>query len=257
MSNNFYQEDDLWQALQAQTDLKKQRHQLVEMAYLLLKRARINPDDIAQLDYDDITDLLLEYQGTAEQTDNFFQQALPFIDPEYKGQPFEQQLQKLQQTLAETRADITRFREQNTRLSEQKIHLDKKVERLTELKLQVETLEQNVSELKEQLKTLQQSDERLKQLADDAEPFHQEAITAVIESIPNVVTLIKANQEIFQNHLAENARIGEAMQEISTAEIADHTDKMATLSKNISASLQEFDQELKRVIEIREKQTNN
>ncbi|KHD09831.1 hypothetical protein PN36_06815 [Candidatus Thiomargarita nelsonii] len=250
MSNNFYQEDDLWQALQAQTDLKKQRYQLVEMAHLLLKRARINPDDIAQLDYDDITDLLLEYQGTAEQTDNFFQQALPFIDPEYKGQAFEQQLQTLQQTLSDTRAEITRFSEQNTRLSEQKNQLDKEVECLTELKPQVETLEQNISQLKEQVEALRQHEERLKQLAD--EPFHQEAITTVIESIPNIVALIKANQEIFQNHLAENARIGEAMQEI-----ADHTDKMATLSKNMSASLQEFDRELQRVIEIGEKQTNN
>lgn len=256
MPNNFSQENDLWQALQAQTDLKKQRHQLVEMARLLLERARINPDDIAQLDYDDVTDLLLEYQGTAEQTANFFQQALPFIDPEYKDQPFEQQLQTLQQTLSDTCADITRFSEQNTHLSEQKTQLDQEIKRLTELKPQVETLEPNVLKLKEQLKTLQQSEQRLKQLADDAEPFHQEAITAVIESIPNIVTLIKANQEIFQNHLAENARIGEAMQEISTAEIADHTDKMATLSKNLSASLQEFDQELKNVIEIGEKQTN-
>ena len=57
--------------------------------------------------------------------------------------------------------------------------------------------------------------------------------------------------------MTENARIGEAMQEISTSEIAAHTDKIAILSKDISASLQEFDQELRQLIERAEKQKTN
>ncbi|OQY55345.1 MAG: hypothetical protein DRR08_24130 [Candidatus Parabeggiatoa sp. nov. 2] len=266
MPNHFSQENDLWQAIQTQTDAKEQRRQLVEMARLLLERANISPDKLAQLDYDDITDLLLEYQGTAEQTENFFQTALPHIDPEYQGQPFEQQIQTLQQTLSDTRADIARIREQQKTLSEKratleqnKATLNEEVNQLTQLKPQIETLEQNIAQLKVQLETLRQHEEQLKQLAEDSEPFQQEAITAIIEAIPNIVTLIKANQEIFQNHFAENARIGEAMQQIEdkTSEITTHTDKIATLSKNIKASLQEFETELQHLIEIRERQATN
>jgi DNA repair exonuclease SbcCD ATPase subunit len=262
MANNFFQENDLWQAIQAQADVKKQRRQLVEMARLLLKRANLSPNEIAQLDYDDLTDLLLEYQDIAEQTESFFQNALPHIDPEYQGQPFEQQLQTLQQTLSDTRANIVRLREQQQTLSEQQarleteqITLDKEIQRLNQIKPQLEQLEQNILRLKEQLETLKQHEAQLKQLAEDSEPFQQQVITAIIEAIPNMVALIKANQEIFRNHLTENARIAEAMQQIEekTSEIAAHTDNIATLSKNIDASLQEFDAELQQLIQIQEK----
>jgi len=259
MPHHFSQENDLWQAIQAQTDAKEQRRQLVEMARLLLERASMSSDEIAQLNYDDTTDLLLEYQGTAEQTERFFQNALPHIDPEYQGQPFEQQLQTLQQTLSDTCAKVTRIREQQKALSEEQARLkaeqttlDKEVKQLSRIKPQVEQIEQNLSELKEQLETLRQHEAQLKQLAEDSEPFQQEAITAIIKAIPNIVALIKANQEIFQNHFAKNARIGEAMQHIEdkTSEITTHTDTMARLSKEIDASLQEFDKELQQLIEI-------
>jgi chromosome segregation ATPase len=259
MSQDFYQENDLWQALQAETEPFQQHQQLVEMARLLLERANSIEHDFTQLVPDDLTGLLIEYKGTALQVNTFFQKSLPHIDPEYKGEPFEQKLQTLQQTLSETCKEIERIREQNTMMSEQQAQLDKKIDTLTQLKPQIETLEDNISQLKTQLEQLKPHQEHFEQLANKSEQLNQEVITSIIESIPNIVALIKTNQEIYQNHFVVNAQTGEAMQHIEekTSEIATHTDKIATLSKDISASLQDFDRELQHLIEIGDKQGAN
>lgn len=236
--SDFYQENELWQALRAETDSTKQNYQLVQMAKLLLECADLNP--VAELDVDDITDLLLEYQEAAELTNDFFNKALPHIDPEYKGQPFEQQLQTLQQTLATTIKEIGRISEQNKILLKQKRQLESEIKQLNKVKSEMETLEQNIADLQLALKPLKQYQARLKELETESEPLHQEAITIVNESIRKILVLIEANKESLDNHFVENVRVGKA--------IGNNIDKIIQLSKSIGASLQEFDGELRRLI---------
>ncbi|MCP4349529.1 MAG: hypothetical protein GY795_28950 [Desulfobacterales bacterium] len=250
---DFSQENDFWKQLKLETEPFEQQRKLVIMAHLLLNRANTISHNFSHIDSDDLTTLIIQHQKVSQQSEIFFEKALPHIDPAFKGQSFEQQLQTLQQELSNTADAIVRYQQQNAALAEHQIRLKGEITTLNEIKPQLEIHEENVRQLQAQLDQLIHYKNCLEQSEKNSEQLQKDSIKTVIESVPVIVSLIKANQEIYQIYFDENNHIGEAMQQLETSyEMAAHTEKIAELSNSIDTFLQDFDNELRTLIELQE-----
>ncbi|ALG69183.1 hypothetical protein [Beggiatoa leptomitoformis] len=255
MHNDFTQENALWAQLQTQTAPNKQRQQLLEMARLLLLHAQMDTATTTQLATDDLTDLFLEYQMIGETIAQFLQKSLPFLDPDYRGQAFEQELQALQEKLAQDKAQARTLQNQLQTLREEQTQLTQTVQQQQAIEQEVQTLTTNIAKLKQELSYLQQRPARLTALAESSIQLYQEAQQAIIDAIPQIMNLVQANKELYKKHFKANQQIMDAMQLPNiTEEISSPVQKIAQVTQAIEKNLQTFDQQLQSLILTNETQ---
>lgn len=115
-----FQLEDLWQAAKTADRSERRTRHMVEMAKLLLTHAPSDATLVERLaaQPDDLTDLLVEYKAIGTLVQGILGQALPHIDAEFRGGPFEAQLQALEMQLGDLSARAETVREQNRRLLE-------------------------------------------------------------------------------------------------------------------------------------------
>ncbi len=250
---DLQQENAHWQALQSEQDPLQQRIKLVEMAKLLLEKALADNPDWARCDSDDLTDLFLEYQASGEHISQFFQAALPYLDPEYKGQPFEQQLQTLHEQIANTIAQAARIVEQNQQWFAEQKHLQQEIEQLTTTQNAADELETNLRELRQQFETLQPQVARIKELGNESATLHEQISTLLTQAIPEIIEVLRKNYALYRTHLHENARIGTAVADFSTqlsdlGEVAQHGKEIGDIVQTVTPQLARLDELLARFI---------
>ncbi|EIJ42208.1 hypothetical protein BegalDRAFT_1312 [Beggiatoa alba B18LD] len=253
--NDFTQENALWVQIQQQTNCDKQSQQLLEMARLLLQQAQQTTPNPATLNSDDLTDLLLEYQSMGQMIHQFITLARPHLDPDYRGQPFEQELENLQGGLKQDDESLQSLKQQQQTLTQTQTHLQQTLEQQQALEQEIIRLAENIEKLKQELNYLQQRPARLTALADSSVQLQQEAQQALIESLPKIVQLIKNNQTIYRQHFNANQHIINTIQlNESLEEMSQPLQKIALLSQSTEKNLRTFDEQLQLIILIQEKQ---
>ncbi|MCP4696629.1 MAG: hypothetical protein GY862_07245 [Gammaproteobacteria bacterium] len=250
------QENELWQSILAQTDSDRQRIQLVEMAKLLLEKAALPKADMSAYDDDDLIDLLLEYQLAGNSLKDFFEYALPYLDPAEEGE-FERQLQELKQNIARAVSECDRITAQRKEWQEQESSLQAETARLEETKVQADSLARNLDELRQRLTELTPEQERLEKLSADAKDLHSEIVPVILKILPRLVELLRDNHDIYTTHFLENKRIADALAKLDElSEMADQVRQMERLGNEVDGQLRRFDETLSRLVIFAENKRN-
>lgn len=254
---DLQQENAHWQLLQMEQDPLQQRLKLVEMAKLLLEKAPAANTEWTKCNSDDLTDLFLEYQAAGEYIRHFFQAALPYIDPEYKGQSFEKQLQTLHEQIINTVTQVSRIIEQNRQWFVEQKHLQHEIEQLNATKTAADGLESTLRELRQQLETLQPQVLRIKELGNESTTLHEQISTLLSQTIPEIVEVMRKNYMLYRTHFHENARIGMAFadftkQQSELDEVAQHGKEIGDIVRTVTPQLTRLDELLVQFIEKEE-----
>lgn len=253
---DFSQENDLWQAIQtAETD--SQQQQVLEFVRLLLEKVAQNNPNFTTWDKDDLTDVLLEYQGAGQHIAQFLQAALPHLDTDYKNTTFEDELQAIQQQLATLTQSSQKAQKAQKELENQRQQLQKNLQNHAQQDEKLAALRNQVAELQKQLDTLQAEQPDKEQIAQASEQVRQQAVQAIVAAIPQIVDLIKINRDIAQTHFDTNRDITKAIQrelDLVTTKAARHTQRIEQLQDEINQKLQEFDQALQALMATDEQQ---
>lgn len=247
MSRRYPGADDLWKRIQQEEDSFTRHELLVEMSDVLLTL-----DDSAssqQIDNTgaDSTGILLQYQEIANHVSARMQQALPWIDPDYKGKSLEQELKEVQEMLVSLVAASSKTLKQVQELKNQKESLEKHKEKLTfkneelrgvagiikNYKLEIKQLEQDISELNV---LIEQNPEK-KQQKDILQIM--EAFNPVLKkSLMHYQNIVMA----WQVHLDQNNSIASALNLNSNFRKTSELIKIPNLSRKISQLLKKYDQ---------------
>lgn len=101
MSADFQKTADLWEAVLREKDADGKRLRMIELAGLLLEQSALTDEELAALsETDRLTDFFIEFLSAAEKAENFFDKALPHLEPELRGGEFEIQVRETNEKLA-------------------------------------------------------------------------------------------------------------------------------------------------------------
>ncbi|OUD13292.1 hypothetical protein [Thioflexithrix psekupsensis] len=254
MKTAFTQENDLWQQLQKNTDPTDQQRQLLEFIRLLLEQSQCSPTEISQLDHDDLTDLFLEYQGIGKITADFLREGLPFLDPSYQGQDFEQQLHRLQQELQDflnknqqLQQAILPLQQLSTELQQQQAHYAAQEEELHHLRRYIAQLEQ-------QQQQAQRAPEQIAQLRQQATQESMQALQTLLRDWLELMTVIKENAHHYQAHYQANQNIHQALQQLPELnELGMDLTRLGEMSAQLNTLLGDYDRHLNEIMAMEEK----
>jgi len=253
----FQQENDLWQRVQNETNPMEQRLLMVEMVKLLLEKADMEPSEITLYDRDELTDLFLEYQEAGGYMTGFFEKALPNLDPEYKGKPFETQLQQLQEQISTAITKSETVLKQLRQWQDEEKNLNTEIERLETIQSQADILERNIKQLGEYNNSLLPNIKRYEQLESTSQNLYEEIQKALLDAIPRMIELLKENFDVHREHFDENEKIREAFAQVKNLpDLAANTFEINKLSRNIDEQLQRFDDLLATFIRVLENHLN-
>ena len=218
----FKETEDLWRAVQQETDPNAKRLRMVELAKLLLKYAAMEASETENISETyQLTDFFIEYLDTADLMTAFFHAALPHLEPELMGSEFEEQIREAEDQLAQILKRSEKMRTSNAKLTDQK-------DRLTAESKKLEALE---SEL-----------DHLRHLEAGLKP---ENMVALAEEIAFLKEKTAGQEPEKQRLEAEKARLEELSQvmEAMTASLSEDKtgviEHLRELSENLSVSLDE------------------
>ena len=274
---DFYQENDVWQDILAETNPHEQCRKAVEFAKLLLESVTPGQAELETWNPDELTDLLREYRRAGEKIREFLVQARPRLDLEEGEQSFAELLQSLQEGLArlskeyarieqqrrewqeETRRVETETRRKETlqreTLEEQTRHAEAEAQRLQAAQAKVNEMEQHLRALEDTLRQLAGAPAQLQQLAERAGQRQSEAVGVVLEAVSRVVELLRQLRDAYQTHGAEDQRLAQAFIHLPAIEgFAAPAEELRQLSGELDTRLQRFDALLRGLVETLEKQ---
>ena len=242
MTRLYPQEDDHWQAIQQEKNSVKRRLHFVQMAKLLLERAKTTEQEQKNLDEDDLTDLQLEYKKIGRQTQDFLNTSLPFIDPEFKGQPFEIQIQALRDTLQASTQRLTTVHKQNAKLLAEKELLQQRAEALEELETKVASLEKLQERLRPEV--IQKIQHQI------WNPVFEEGLARALETLHIWTEKAEEVQQNIHAHFVANQEVTKlASLHPNTTDIAK---KLGKLANEAQHTLALFDETLAQLIATEE-----
>lgn len=150
--------------IETETDPARRRLQMTRMALWLLDQAAWDTRQVEALaQNEDLTDFFMEYLDIGEHCLNFFDPALPHIDPEYQASAFERQIQevsrklrKITQQTAVMKHQYAQWSQQARQLETQAAQLRRREERLAELKaLKKQLTPENLASIEKEISELQ------------------------------------------------------------------------------------------------------
>jgi hypothetical protein len=247
---NFNQEADVWNALQTEENPVKQHFFLVQLAHLLLNKAHqgIITTPLKNFPTEELTGLMIEYRQVAADISQFFDVAIPLLDPEYQGTPFEEKLHILQKELSSTIEKTEIIKKQIQTLSVENEILSTEQKTLEEIQEKLKVLEKNNIQLTETVDKLQIQKEKFSKMSSELTGFYNQGMSEYIDSInllKECMTTIQNSQSI---HFDENEKIFEVNSQNMNS---TNLDELKMLSKSIEDNLGKYDLCLKEILEKR------
>ncbi|MBU0655274.1 MAG: hypothetical protein KJ914_09105 [Gammaproteobacteria bacterium] len=252
MTRRYPDADDLWQAIAQEQDTSTRRELLAQMARILLELEDGTWPQDTRLATDS-TSSLLDYQTIGRLAATRIQQALPWLDPDYKGEPLEQELQQTRQELHTLAEQVNTLRQQQAELQDQQTQLEPQRQALQQqqqaLRSQQQTLEQTRQDtlnLQQTITSLEDSLTRLQAMLthqdDTAQQLH---ITRLLEEFNPVLQQALEHYRqlasIWRLHLDENDEVATALaQQVEETNRGDVQD-LPRIAEGIANRLREYD----------------
>ncbi len=276
----FYQENDVWQAILTEQDPLEQRRKALEFAKLLLETVTPTKQELNAWDEDNLIDLLLEYNSIGEQTQAFLAQASPRLDLEEGEASFAAQLQQLQQQIKQQTQTCIRIEQQRREwqaetqrlqaetqkkeslerqaLEEKAQHAEQEAQRLKIIQAEVEKMQQHLSELENTIQQLASAPAQLEKLSERATQQESQAVAHVLDAVSRVIKLLQQLRDTYQTHGTEDQRLEKAFRYLPDIEgFAKPAQELSELSRELDHRLKHFDALLRDLINALEKQQNS
>ncbi len=250
--------DDLWRAIDAEKDAGARRELLAQMARVLLE---LEDTGWGQGDGGDSTASLLDFQTIAHLARTRIEEALPAIDPAFRGGDLEQELartaQEMQALTERAEALIARQQElerQRNKLTEEKQALEARQQALTNEKQALEEMGREKLALQETIGALEQDVERLKALLveRDDEAQLSEVAGLLDKAWPVLHQALRHYRRLAETlriHQRENDAIGEALRLAAETLSGERLGELEKLPAEIGRLMDEYDGLLARLIE--------
>lgn len=250
MSRRYPSADDLWQRINKEDDPIIRRDLLIEMSRLLLEM-----DDVSwtQTEDSDSTSALLEYQIIAKQVSDRMQQALPWIDADFKGESLEQELQQVQEELLSCADKSAETLQQLKSLKGQKADLEAQQEELQFQQQELQTTSEVIQNLQQDISQLEQGISELRELLDKHSDIEQQkTITKVLADFnPVLISSLKHYQHLalaWQQHQKENDVVTEGLTMRAESSDIQAMKGVPELAQDISLKLEDYDQLLAKLL---------
>jgi chromosome segregation ATPase len=255
MNRRYPDADDLWQAIALEEDPSTRRELLAQMARILLELEDSDWTDSSAPDSDS-TASLLEYQAIGKLAATHIQQALPWLDPDYKGEPLEQELQQTRQELQTITAQMDSIRLQQAELHNQQTQLAPQRQTLQNqqhsLQSQQQTLEQtrqDILSVQQTIGSMEEDITRLRSMLEQQDKAsHQIHISRLLEEfnpiLQRALEHYRQLASVWQLHLNENNKVAMNLNSQSNYDL----ENLPPIAKNIANQLQEYDSMMTRLL---------
>jgi predicted RNase H-like nuclease (RuvC/YqgF family) len=259
MNRRYPDTDDLWQAIAQEDDPGARRELLAQMARVLLELEDSGWEDSSPPDSDS-TASLLEYQAIGKLAATHIQQALPWLDPDYKGEPLEQELQQTRQELQTITAQIDGIRLQQAELHNQQTQLDPQRQTLQSqqhsLQSQQQTLEQtrqDILSVQQAISSMEEEIARLQTMLEQHdEASHQIHIFRLLEEFNPILQRVLGHYRqlasVWQLHLEENDETAKGLTLLVGNTGRGEVQNLPRIAENIANRLREYDSILSELI---------
>lgn len=224
---------DLWGSINGGGEKEEIQKQAFELSRRLFESGLSDTSMLKAMSKDDLTKLLFECQKLCRAAQQFLTDALPHIDPEFKGQSLEGKLAGLRDSLGVTVANVARILDANQKFFEAEDELRRGQQDL-------QTLKARVAELEEMEKEVQP--ERITDELAKASGKEDELISKVLAGLNALVDRLKSPSATL--HLKANQKVMEDLRQAGKAIPVSVTERIARIQKE----LDELDGELKNII---------